>query len=106
MKLSAVSVIALALCTAAPLAQAQDQDAAIRACAESFVANHFAGQQTSVRVVSDPIYGPLVLRSQERAIKLVASSKTTGQVLAVATCSNKAGIVTVLPIEVAVVAAR
>jgi hypothetical protein len=100
MKMSgAIKAAACAAMVFAPgLASASDE-AAIASCAKSFIAEQFPDRVTSIRV-EQPVrlHSPLLLR-YETNVKLVATGKTSGRVIATATCNKKDGVVTVLPIQ-------
>lgn len=100
MKLSgAIKAATCAAMVFAPgLASASDV-AAIESCAKSFIAEQFQDRVTSVKIEPPArLHSPLLLRP-ETSVRLVATGKTSGRVIATATCSTKDGVVTVLPIQ-------
>ena len=101
-----VSAVAASLAFVAPV---KAQDSAVFAeCVKSFVAGRFEGQPTTVRFEREysPLL-PLMLRRQATQMKLVATDKQSGRMLATAMCSNKSGVVVVEEIrDVELIAAR
>lgn len=62
--------------------------ASVQSCMESFAAQHFADSKVSFVVQGDTgLLMPLAANSGTRQVQLVASERSSGRVLATATCA-------------------
>ena len=79
--------IALAALLLAPFVAQADDSASVQRCMDSFAAQNFP-DSSIVFVVKDEPFAPLPLiaRTGTQAVQLIATSKTSGRVLATATC--------------------
>lgn len=97
-----MTLLKIAACASVALAPAMVQAgdrAAIEACAKSFIAEQFPDRVTSVRIEAPVrLHSPLIVRA-ETTVRLVATGRQSGRVVATATCNMKDGSVTVLPIQ-------
>jgi hypothetical protein len=94
MKMSAiVRIAAVAVLASAPmLAQA---DNSVKQCMNVFANQNFADRDTTFRVAADHSgRRPLVSSSRKVEVKLAASDRLTGELLATATCTVKHGVAT------------
>jgi hypothetical protein len=92
MKLSAILAAATAMLLTSVV---HAQDKAIEACISSLAASNFAGQKVTYRIEGNlSLLVPLALRS-DAPITAVATNKTTGRRLAVASCDGKGAILNV-----------
>jgi len=98
MKSSTLSICAAAAIAMTPMAAYSD-DNDVKNCADTFLAEYFPGQKSTIRIETEySPSGPLVLRARNSEVSLTATGKTSGMVLATATCTVKDGRVSVVTI--------
>lgn len=102
-----VRLMAVATVALAPFAAfGQDVDTT-QSCVDAFVAKNFPGQTPTINIEKESaLRVPLSLNARSMTLKLTAASRETGRVLATATCTEKRGVVTILPEYVAAVTVR
>jgi hypothetical protein len=86
----AIACAAAALSLTSFAASAADTDS-VRACMESFVAQNFPDRVVSFQVKNDRTALPLIASTGTRSVELIATGKTSGRVIATATCKVKEG---------------
>jgi hypothetical protein len=92
MKIRTPILLIASMAAFAPLAASAATAESIRACMDSFAAQSFPDKAVSFVVAEDRSFTiPLVALSGTQTVQLVASEKSSGRVIATATCKVRSG---------------